>query len=207
MARRKAKKARSAAKPGRRPKGSGDARADILDAALRVFAARGLHKASVREIARAAGADPALVYHYFDDKDALFAAAIRARIPPRPAGHAAAETIDETARRIVRLFFTIWDDDSGAAPLVALLRSATSDPAAAKLLRSFLANDIVDRARARVGPDSANLNVALVTSQLLGLSLVRHILKLEPVASASLDELVNAAAPLVASALRAKARP
>jgi AcrR family transcriptional regulator len=46
-------------------------RKEILRAAARVFAERGLREAKVSDIARAAGLSHGLIYHYFDSKDAL----------------------------------------------------------------------------------------------------------------------------------------
>lgn len=46
-------------------------RETILDAALGVFAERGLKRATVSDIARAAGMSHGLLYHYFASKDAL----------------------------------------------------------------------------------------------------------------------------------------
>ncbi len=52
-----------------------DRRGQILEAALRVFAERGFHKATIKEIAREAGIkSSALIYWYFEDKDDLFQA-------------------------------------------------------------------------------------------------------------------------------------
>jgi AcrR family transcriptional regulator len=52
-------------------------RQQILDAALRVFAREGYHKASIRHIAREAGLkSPPLVYWYFKDKNELFEAVL-----------------------------------------------------------------------------------------------------------------------------------
>jgi TetR/AcrR family transcriptional regulator len=52
-------------------------RQQILDAALRVFAREGYHKASIRHIAREAGLkSPPLVYWYFKDKNELFDAVL-----------------------------------------------------------------------------------------------------------------------------------
>ena len=52
-------------------------RQQILDAALRVFAREGYHKASIRHIALEAGLkSPPLVYWYFKDKDELFEAVL-----------------------------------------------------------------------------------------------------------------------------------
>ena len=48
-------------------------RQQILDAALRVFAREGYHKASIRHIALEAGLkSPPLLYWYFKDKNELF---------------------------------------------------------------------------------------------------------------------------------------
>lgn len=51
-------------------------REEILLAAARVFAAKGLAKAKVSDIAAAAGLSHGLVYHYFESKDAMFAAIV-----------------------------------------------------------------------------------------------------------------------------------
>jgi TetR/AcrR family transcriptional regulator len=52
-------------------------RQQILDAALRVFAQEGYHRASIRHIAREAGLkSPPLVYWYFKDKNELFEAVL-----------------------------------------------------------------------------------------------------------------------------------
>ena len=49
-------------------------RAEIVDAATRVFAEKGFAKAKVTDIAAAAGLSHGLVYHYFPSKDAVFGA-------------------------------------------------------------------------------------------------------------------------------------
>lgn len=59
-----------------------DRREQILIAALRVFADRGYEAATIKRIARAAGLrSPALLYWYFDDKEALFAGVLRRFAP------------------------------------------------------------------------------------------------------------------------------
>lgn len=63
------------------PEGT-DRRRSILEAALTVFAREGFDRASIKKIAAEAGiASPALIYHYFDNKRALFGAALRNAIP------------------------------------------------------------------------------------------------------------------------------
>ena len=49
----------------------GDKRRQILDAALRTFAARGFHGTAVPDVAKAAKVATGTLYHYFDNKEAL----------------------------------------------------------------------------------------------------------------------------------------
>ena len=46
-------------------------RAQILDAATKVFAARGFHRTTIRDVARAAGIADGTIYNYFENKTAL----------------------------------------------------------------------------------------------------------------------------------------
>ena len=48
----------------------------LVDAALAVFARDGVDGASIKKIGRAAGVAPALIYHYFESKEALLAAVV-----------------------------------------------------------------------------------------------------------------------------------
>jgi len=57
-------------------------RQQILDAALEVFSQSGFHRATMKEIARAAGLrSPALIYWYFPNKSALFRAVLQRLAP------------------------------------------------------------------------------------------------------------------------------
>jgi AcrR family transcriptional regulator len=69
----------------RRPKAEGteDRREQIIDAALRVFARKGVARATNKDIAREAGITPGLIYYYFADKEALLQAVIESRLPLR----------------------------------------------------------------------------------------------------------------------------
>src|SRR5437867_2915455 len=46
-------------------------RNQILDAATKVFAEKGVHRATIRDVARAAGIADGTIYNYFANKDAL----------------------------------------------------------------------------------------------------------------------------------------
>src|SRR5262245_1017765 len=57
-------------------------RTEIIQAALRVFARKGVHKASIKQIAAEAGLkSPSLIYWYFKDKDELLQAVMGHLLP------------------------------------------------------------------------------------------------------------------------------
>ena len=67
--------------PPRRRAGNSGTRDAILDAAISLFSERGYESSSMRAIAAGAGVDPALIRHFFSDKETLFATAIADRTP------------------------------------------------------------------------------------------------------------------------------
>jgi len=59
-----------------------DARARLIDAAIKLFAEKGYEGTSVRDLASAAGANVAAVSYHFGSKDALYTEALRACLAP-----------------------------------------------------------------------------------------------------------------------------
>ncbi|MBB5825290.1 TetR/AcrR family transcriptional regulator [Micromonospora carbonacea] len=188
---------------GRRP-GNPGTREAILDAARAAFAERGFDASSIRSIAAAAGVDPALVHHYFGGKDQLFLAAMGAPLDPGELlPRVLAGDPDGVGERLVRTFLGVWDSPAGVAA-VALLRSAVSNEWTARLLREFLVTQVLRRILQHLDVDPAELPLrgSLVASQLVGLALMRHVVRLEPVASAPAETLVAAVGPTVQRYLR-----
>ncbi|HUI69590.1 MAG TPA: TetR/AcrR family transcriptional regulator [Spirochaetia bacterium] len=66
---------------GRTLKTVADRRSQLLQAALRVFADKGFDRATNKDIARAAGITPGLIYHYFKSKRDLLLKAMEAHSP------------------------------------------------------------------------------------------------------------------------------
>jgi AcrR family transcriptional regulator len=67
----------------RTPKTVEDRREQILDAAMRAFARKGFTRATNKDIAQEAGITPGLIYHYFENKEAVLKAMIEERSPAR----------------------------------------------------------------------------------------------------------------------------
>jgi len=182
---------------GRRP-GSSTTRADIVNAARVSFAELGYDRTSVRGIAAKAGVDPALVHRFFGSKDDVLVAALTIaltpdeRIPQLMKGEPA-----ELGERVVRYFLSVWDRSPTREVLIALLRSAATNEHAASLLREFFSHEVLGRIAAELGQEDAQLRATLVSSQLVGLAMVRYIVRIEPLASASPETLLAAFAPTV----------
>jgi AcrR family transcriptional regulator len=185
------------ARTGRRP-GATNTRDAILDAARDCFAERGLASTSVRAVATRAGVDPALVHHYFGTKSALFAAAMELPFDPGAAVPALLEPgIDGLGERIVRFFLAVWDEPAARARVQAVLRSALTEEAAADLLRDFVTTQVLGPVAAGLGTPDAQLRATLVGTQLVGLGMLRYLVKVEPLASADSETVVAAIAPTI----------
>jgi AcrR family transcriptional regulator len=188
---------RSTARSGRRP-GSSDTRADILAAARAAFGERGFGGATIREIAARAEVDPALVHHYFGSKQQLFVAAmefpidLRAMAPRLLDGPA-----DELGERFVQLVLELWETPAVRPLLLGVLRSATTDPVAAAMLRQTLVEGPILALTLSIDRPHAALRATLAGSQMIGLALARYVVGVEPLASASPDALARSVGPTI----------
>ena len=180
---------------GRRAGESGTREA-ILDAARSRFARSGYDGATIRAIAADAGVDPALVHHFYGTKEKLFVAAMHFPIVP---SEVLQDVVGSSRQRrgeaIVRTVLGIWDDPPARVTALGLLRSAVTNEGAARMLREFVSDAILSLVARAAEPHDADFRAALVASQVVGLGFARLVLELEPVASASVDELARAIGP------------
>lgn len=180
------------ARGGRRPGDSGTREA-ILAAARESFGSTGFSGTTIRCVARTAGVDPALVHHFFGNKQGLFGAAMELPFDPsRVVADLLADGMEGLGERLVRTFLAIWDGTPGQGPMLALLRSAVTDEQAADSLRAFLSRALLAPLAQATGHDQAELRANLVASQMMGLAVVRYVVRLEPLASAKPDDLAPA---------------
>lgn len=180
---------------GRRP-GEPATRERIAEAARHLFAERGFDRTSVRAVAAEAGVDPALVHHYFGTKQRLFIEAVDFPIDAAAAiGTLSAGDVDDAGERLVRFALRLWDDPVVLPRLLGVLRSAVTDPEAARMLGTlFTRQGPVQLVRA-LGADQPDLRAELVGTQLVGLAVARHVLRVEPLASADHETIVAAIGP------------
>lgn len=186
--------------PGRRP-GAPDTRAEILEAARAVFAENGFDRATVRAIAGEAGVDPALIHHYFGTKDQLFAASIDI---PAQATERVLDVLsgsrDDLGRHLAETFFAVWEQKEARTALLGILRSAMGgEDQAVVAFRQFLTSALMEQIAPKIRGDDARLRALLMASHLVGVAMTRYVMKLEPIASAPIDEIVDLVAPRVQS--------
>ncbi|MGY4858507.1 TetR/AcrR family transcriptional regulator [Cryobacterium sp. AP23] len=165
----------------------------LLNAARRRFARDGYTTTTVRDIAAEAGVNVALINRYFTSKEGLFEACLR-RVGEdlgRPAGSTA--TIEQTLEKMLT---RVSDQPSGdhSMQLLLLLRSSGDDRAdqiRLSTLRSFTEGIASAAGWIAGSPDEENLllraQIAMATA--LGVVLLRSSTGLEPLASASADDL------------------
>jgi AcrR family transcriptional regulator len=182
---------------GRRP-GGPDTRGEILAAARTEFGERGYEGASIRAIAARSGVDPALVHHYFGTKEQLFLAVMEIPfVPSEIAAQIVTGPMETIGERAIRTFLATWGDPVKRAPVLALLRSAMTHDLAAALLRQFASRVMLARVVDGLEIPDRELRVEAAVSHLLGVAIMRYVVKIEPLASVSDDELVELVGPVI----------
>jgi AcrR family transcriptional regulator len=186
--------------PKKTPPGPRDERgvlaARILAAARDAFAENGWAGTTIRAVARAADVDPALVYHYFGSKEALLDAATT---PPRRWLDSVAQTwetpVAGLGAALLRLMLGAWADDEIGPVLRAVLLTAAHEESTRDKLRAVVEASLMGVSRLGVDERDRAVRSGLISSQMMGLAMMRYVWKVEPVASMTDDELVAAVAP------------
>jgi len=186
--------------PKNAPPGPRDERgvlsARILAAAREEFAQHGWAGTTIRAVARAADVDPALVYHYFGSKEALLDASTN---PPQRWLESVANTwatpVDELGAALLRLMLGAWADEEIGPVLRAVLLTAAHDEATREKLRRVVESSLMGVSQLGVDERDRLVRSGLISSQIMGLAMMRFVWKIEPVASMADDELVAAVAP------------
>jgi AcrR family transcriptional regulator len=178
---------------------SGDTRNRILTAAREEFSERGYEKTSVRGIAKAAGVDSTLVHHYFGTKEQVFEAAVEVAFAPalKVRDEVLEGPLDGVGERLTRMFFGLWENPVTRPPLPAIVRSAVSNEAAAAVFRRLIATQLLRRVAGRLDLPDADLRAELAAAQLVGVAMIRYVIKVEPLATADPEQIVARVAPVV----------
>jgi len=194
-----------------------DAAGAVLQAARFAFASRGYAQTTMKSVAAAAGVAPGVVRSLYDNKERLFAAAMRLPFEPSKAvPELIAPGLDGLGERLVRMTFSLMGDENVRRDLARLIKSDQAAAVSASAARAALPGDdaaptlaqlralseyvqitVVDRVVSALGVPDARLRVSLISSYLVGVATTRYLLRIEPLASASDDDVVRLVAPAV----------
>lgn len=177
-----------------RPSGNSDTRARLIEAARTLFQERGYDATSVRAIAGAAGVDAAMINHYFGGKEGLFQEAMDLPVSPAKTFRTVLDGITPAniPARIAAQYVEVWEGEGSGPAMIALLRRAISDPDQVQVLRSRMTEGLllpIAEVLSSDHPDDAQLRVAVIVSQLFGMMVARHILRLPPLVDLSVEQM------------------
>ncbi len=174
----------------------------IVTTARRLFADSGYDKTSVRDIATAAGVDPALIRHYFGSKAELFRSTVGWPFEPVELGaRITGGDRRHIGARLTRVFFEAWEQPGSRAPLLAILRGAATHEESTTLVRQFIQDQLYPQLAKPLRGSDTELRIDLAMAQLLGIAYLRHVLQVEPIASAPADELIARVTPIITAHL------
>jgi AcrR family transcriptional regulator len=178
-------------RPGSRAEQRRRTEARILDAAAQAFLTAGYERTTIRAVASAAGVDAGLVMHYFGSKQELFRRVIDAAPVPEmggPPGQAAEQILAALASRL----------ESEPAASLTLLRSMLTNPEAASAASAGIARYEAQIAAA-IPADDADLRAAIISAITLGISVSRHLIKADKLATADPAQVISLLRPCMRS--------
>jgi AcrR family transcriptional regulator len=168
---------------GRRP-GETETRRDLLRAARQQFAQHGYDGATLRAIARQASVDTALIHYFFVSKSGIFSAAIvDAFNPDALVARLVVNGPEGMGERLAEYYLSLWENPESGEPLMAIVRSAITNAEARAILTDVVTQKLFKQVGHYLNADDAEVRMSFVGSQLVGVALLRYILKVEPLAS------------------------
>jgi AcrR family transcriptional regulator len=174
----------SPARAGRRG-ASSTARDDIAREARRLFGELGYDHASLRQVAEAAGVDVALISYFFGSKQQLFVEVIDLPVDPEVVlPRILGGDRERVGEALAALVLDILSTPELRARVLGMIRSASSQPDAAELVRERLTRQLLLPIAGHLGADDAELRAGLVMSQVVGFTFARHVVGLEVLAEA-----------------------
>lgn len=190
-------------------------RNQILDAATQVFAEKGFHRSTIRDVAKAAGIADGTIYNYFENKDALLMGILNRlnETDERASDFARAEEIglDEWGREYVRQRLNMMGGETMKVMQVVIAEVLTNRELREMymqqiILPTFANSEAYFRGWMEQG-EFAEVDVTLalraISGMILGVLLQRMMG--DPVLEERWDEMPDLIAELVQRALHRKA--
>jgi TetR/AcrR family transcriptional repressor of mexJK operon len=181
-----------------------DRRKQILDAAQKVFAKKGFHGTSIKDLAKAAGISPGLLYWYFKDKTDLLTSLLSERITEGFGSLAEEVPFDlppeEFLPRFGRFYVGLVERPMNAALFKIVIANTQSFPAAVREVQSHMIDRIlgtmqtyfqhqIDAGRMRACDTEMATRVFM--GSLVAYMLLRHVLGNEQTRALPLETFID----------------
>lgn len=182
-------------------------------AARAVLARAGYADTTLKTVANAAGIAPDVLASLYRNREELLSAALQLPFDPAAAvPRLIGPGLEGMGERLVRAAMAVMQSDQMRSDIAYVGRVASEGASgsgagavtgvadAVGLVRGafdYIQDTVVDRALESLGVPDARMRGALITSYLAGVMITRYVVKMEPLASASEDEVVALVAPLV----------
>jgi AcrR family transcriptional regulator len=154
-------------------------------------------------VAEDADVDVALISYYFGSKRGLFGAAMALVANP---AEAVAEVVQGDLatlgpRALGRMLGT-WDSPEAGPALLAMLRRVAADDNSAALVREVLERELMGRVADRIGGPQARARAMMFCTQMAGIIVTRYLLRMEPIASMAVEDVVRHYGPAIQAAIQ-----
>jgi hypothetical protein len=103
--------------------------------------------------------------------------------------------------RLLRRFLLLCENPRTQRRALALVRGSVSNARAGRRFYALVNRVVLNPVARAVGIETSAIRMELVGSQLIGLAMIRYVLKVEPIASLDVEELVALMAPPLRQAL------
>ncbi len=188
-------------KAGRRP-GAPEAREKILEAACMRFSEVGFEATTIRAVAKEADVDPALVMHYFKNKDGLFDAVI-ADLKMLPAQLGASTDL----RGFIANHLRLWESEDMGPRLRAVVRGGIGSSHASAILRESIMDSFVtalletEFAQSTISEGNLLGKIAYLGPILIGTAIARYVVEVPLMTEKSIDDIVEDMYPAIETLL------
>lgn len=175
---------------------------EVLDAALKLFAAQGFAHTTVEQVARAAGLSKAAVYLYFPSKKALLAGLVKRAVAPVADLALGAGGGDPRARiaGMLRTAVARLAEPGVMAIPALILREAAVAPEIAQVYRDEVLDRVLPALRALIAegvaaghlrPVDPDLTIRSIVGPVLVHVLLAQVFSIQPEGGLALDRLVE----------------
>ena len=197
-----------------------DRRQQILDAAQKVFAARGFEGASIKELAKAAKISPGLLYWYFKDKADLLVSLMTERI--EAALGALPESVsfdappDEFLRRFGCYYAGQFEQPMNSALFRVVISNTQVFPAAVRQVQSNVVNRVMGAVESylqsqiaigRLRPCNTEMVTRTFMGSIVAFLLLRHVLQDERARALPVEQVVSGITDVVLHGILPVDRP